>query len=107
FEDGQWLDSASWRVLEWALSQMRSLLVVLCVRAEEEPDELLALIEHVRQRQGGTGSESADAPHATVITLGELSGPGVRALIAQALSDAPPSEELVRQISHGSRGNPF
>jgi class 3 adenylate cyclase/tetratricopeptide (TPR) repeat protein len=107
FEDGQWLDSASWRVLEWALSQMRSLLVVLCVRAEEEPDELLALIEHVRQRQGGTASESAEAPHATVITLGELSGAGVRALIAQALADAPPSEELVRQISHGSRGNPF
>src|SRR5690606_21604383 len=30
FEDGQWLDSASWRVLEWALSQLPSALVVLC-----------------------------------------------------------------------------
>jgi class 3 adenylate cyclase/tetratricopeptide (TPR) repeat protein len=107
FEDGQWLDSASWRVLEWALSQIPALLVVLCVRAEEEPEELLALIEHVRQRQGGAAAEAAEVPNAVVLTLSELSGAGVRALIAQALSEAPPSEELVRQINHGARGNPF
>lgn len=107
FEDGQWLDSASWRVLEWALSQIPSVLVVLCVRAEEEPDELLALIEHIRQRQGSVTSEPTEVPNAVVVTLSELSDAGVRALIAQALSDAPPSEELVRQINHGARGNPF
>lgn len=107
FEDGQWLDSASWRVLEWALTQIPSLLVVLCVRSEEEPEELLALIEHIRQRQSGTSSESAELPNAVVITLGELSDAGIRALIAQALSDAPPSDELVRQVNRSARGNPF
>lgn len=107
FEDGQWLDSASWRVLEWALSQIPSVLVVLCVRAEEEPDELVALIEHVRSRQTAVTSEPSEVPNAVVVTLSELSTAGVRALIAQALSDAPPSDDLVRQISHGARGNPF
>lgn len=107
FEDGQWLDSASFRVLEWALTQVPALLVVLCARAEEEPDELLALVEHVRQRQAGASSEPSEVPNVVVLTLGELSGAAVRALIAQALSDAPPSDDLVRQINHGTRGNPF
>ena len=36
-EDSQWLDSASWRLLEWVLATHTSILMVACVRWEEFP----------------------------------------------------------------------
>jgi hypothetical protein len=31
-EDSQWLDSASWRLIEWILGSLSSLLLIVCVR---------------------------------------------------------------------------
>ena len=42
-EDSQWLDSASWRLIEWILGSLSSLLLIVCVRVEEIPEELKSL----------------------------------------------------------------
>src|SRR5262249_4419054 len=42
-EDSQWLDSASWRLIEWIFTLQSAMLLILCVRSEEVPDELKQL----------------------------------------------------------------
>jgi class 3 adenylate cyclase len=108
-EDSQWLDSASWRLVEWVLSALTSLLVVVCVRAEETPDELKGLRRRADTwRVGGGAGESDDpARFCRILDLEELDAGSIRELVARTLGEGPPDEELVRRVGQLAGGNPF
>ncbi|MEL6464239.1 MAG: AAA family ATPase [Pseudomonadota bacterium] len=107
-EDCQWLDSASWRSVEWVFGSVESLLLVLCVRAGEAPEEL----ETLRQRTNLIGRQSdlpAIAPQRACVTLNvtELDESSIRRLVARTLGGAPPNDELAENVSRLAGGNPF
>lgn len=107
-EDAHWLDSASWRVLEWGLAQTQALLVVACLRREENSEEYRRFLQRFDGQRAGVGSEArSDALAASFITLEELSMVSLAELVGNTLGDAPPGEDLVRKIAERSRGNPF
>lgn len=108
-EDSQWLDSASWRLVEWVLGSLPSLMLVLCLRSEEVPEEF----RHLRHRAeaaalNAPGSEADDvAKRCRIIELDYLSDDAVCELVARTLGVAPPHEELAHRIAALAGGNPF
>ncbi len=107
-EDSQWLDSASWRLVEWVFGSLDRLLVVLCVRSDEIPDPLRAL----RQRADthipeGDTTDRDLASHFQAIDLTELDEKLVRRLIRRTLGDMPVDEGVARRITQLAGGNPF
>ncbi|MBO9433772.1 AAA family ATPase [Ruegeria sp. R13_0] len=107
-EDCQWLDSASWRSVEWVFGSVDSLFLVLCVRAGEAPEEL----EDLRRRTNLIGWQSdgpAVASHRACETLKlmALDERSIQQLVARTLGDAPPSDELAENVSRLAGGNPF
>jgi class 3 adenylate cyclase len=61
-EDSQWLDSASWRLIEWILASLSSLLLIVCVRLEEIPEELKSLRRRAEAARLNTSRREADDP---------------------------------------------
>lgn len=107
-EDCQWLDSASWRLLEWVMGSLDSILVVLCVRVGEMPDEIRALQNR---------SYAVDVPlkpsdtnlvqHFRQIQLTELDEASMRQLISRTLDNIPVHDEIGRRIIALAGGNPL
>lgn len=108
-EDSQWLDSASWRLVEWVLGSLSSLLIILCVRAEEVPEEFKNLRRRAQAaRKNATGSGAEDpARFCRILELEELSEASISQLVARTLGVVPPDEELARRVSALAGGNPF
>ncbi|WP_181176952.1 AAA and adenylate/guanylate cyclase domain-containing protein [Mesorhizobium sp. B2-6-4] len=108
-EDSQWLDSASWRLVEWILGSLSSLLIVLCMRAEEVPEEFKNLHRRAEAaRKNVTGSGAHDpARLCRILELEELSEAAIVQLVARTLGVVPPDEELARRVSALAGGNPF
>ncbi|KXF75467.1 hypothetical protein ATN84_19610 [Paramesorhizobium deserti] len=105
-EDSQWLDSASWRLVEWVLGSLSSLLIILCVRAEEVPEEL----RNLRQRASAvpTDMESDDpARFFRILELAEISDASIHEIVARTLGGAPPQDEIARHVAALAGGNPF
>jgi class 3 adenylate cyclase len=106
-EDGQWLDSASWRLVEWVLASRSSILLILCVRSEEVPEELKALQRRADSART-SGTESDDpARFCRMLDLGELSDNAIRELVARTLGEVPPHHELAQAVSELAGGNPL
>lgn len=108
-EDSQWLDSASWRLVEWVLGSQSSLLIILCVRSEEIPQEVKNLRRRAEAaRFGGATAESDDpARFCQILELDELGDMSIWKLVARTLGKAPPHDELAHRISKLAGGNPF
>ncbi|WP_027997443.1 AAA family ATPase [Sinorhizobium arboris] len=106
-EDSQWLDSASWRLVEWVLGSLPSLLLVLCIRSEEVPAEW----KHLRRRAEAARINETDmdnpARRCRMLELEELSDSAVCELVSRTLGDVSPQEELARRIAVLAGGNPF
>src|SRR5207247_273656 len=110
FEDGQWMDSASWRLLEMVLSIIPRVLIVVCVRAGEAPDELVSLRRRAEARIE-VGTREGDDPHQAhwirTIDLEDLDDLSIANLLLRTLDGQPPDEDLARKIAQLARGNPF
>ncbi|TPL05974.1 hypothetical protein FJ944_24220 [Mesorhizobium sp. B2-4-11] len=108
-EDSQWLDSASWRLVEWVLSSLSSLLLVLCVRSDEVPEELKNLRRRAEATRRNTSGTEPDDPArlCRILDLEELSEASICELVARTLGDVPPHGELARRVSALAGGNPF
>jgi class 3 adenylate cyclase len=108
-EDSQWLDSASWRLVEWVLASQSSMLLILCVRPEEVPEELKSLLRRAESaRMNVSGGESDDpARFIRILDLDELSDDSTCELVALTLGDVPPDEDLARRVAALAGGNPF
>jgi len=108
-EDSQWLDSASWRLMEWVLATHSSILIVACVRWEEIPEELRGLQRRAEAaRMPGSGIDPDDpARFYRTMELEELSDDSMRELVAQTLGSSPPERELAERISALACGNPL
>ncbi|MGO7956466.1 AAA family ATPase [Rhizobium leguminosarum] len=108
-EDCQWLDSASWRLVEWVLGSVPALLLVLCIRSGEVSDEFL----HLRRRTEAANvnapwSEADDvARMCRILELDELNDTSIKELVGQTLGDVRPHDELAGRIATLSGGNPF
>ncbi|WP_210324605.1 ATP-binding protein [Chelatococcus reniformis] len=105
-EDSQWLDSASWRLIEWVLSSLESLMLVLCVRAEEVPQEIKTLRRRAGAARPGTASDGA-ARYLRVLELAELGEASIHELVARTLSGTPPQAEITHRVAALAGGNPF
>jgi class 3 adenylate cyclase len=108
-EDSQWLDSASWRLVEWVLANQSSMLIVLCVRSEEVPDELRSLQRRAEAaRMTASGIESDDpARFCRFLPIEELNDAEIRELAARTLGNVAPEHELANRISALACGNPL
>ncbi|MBR0867345.1 hypothetical protein JQ614_37660 [Bradyrhizobium diazoefficiens] len=108
-EDSQWLDSASWRLIEWILGSLPSLLLILCVRVEEIPDELKSLRRRAETARMNTNRVDADDParFCQILELRELGEVSIRELVARTLGEVPPHQELAGRIAALADGNPF
>lgn len=108
-EDSQWLDSASWRLVEWVLGSQTALLLILCIRSEEIPQEVKNLRRRAEiARFGGATSQSDDpARFCQFLELDELSDVSIWKLAARTLGSAQPHDELAHRISKLAGGNPF
>jgi len=108
-EDSQWLDSASWRLIEWILGSLSSLLLIVCVRLEEIPEELQSLRRRAEAaRMNATQAEADDpARFCRILDLEELGEVSIRELVARTLGGVPPHQELAGRISALAGGNPF
>jgi class 3 adenylate cyclase len=108
-EDSQWLDSASWRLLEWVLATHSSILIVACVRWEEIPEELRSLQRRAEEaRMTASGIDSDDpARFCRILEVEELSDDSIRELVARTLGSSPPEGELADRISALACGNPL
>ena len=108
-EDSQWLDSASWRLVEWVLASQSSMLLLLCVRPEEVPEELKSLLRRAESaRMNISGGESSDpARFVRILDLEELSDGSICELVSLTLGDVPPDEDLARRVAVLADGNPF
>ncbi|MHA4735859.1 AAA family ATPase [Ensifer adhaerens] len=106
-EDSQWLDSASWRLVEWVLGSVPSLLLVLCVRSEEVPEDLKQLRRRV-EAAGEAGTETEEpARRYRILELEELDDGTVCELVSRTLGEVPPQQELARRVAALAGGNPF
>lgn len=108
-EDSQWLDSASWRLVEWVLGSLSSLLIILCLRAEEVPEEFKNLHRRTQAARKSATRSGADDPSlfCRILELEELSEGSISQLAARTLGAVPPDEELARRVSALASGNPF
>jgi class 3 adenylate cyclase len=108
-EDSQWLDSASWRLIEWILGTLSSLLLIVCVRLEEIPEELKNLRRRAEvARTNATRAEADDpARFCRILELEELGEVSVGELVARTLGGVPPYPELAARISALAGGNPL
>ncbi|MBR1156289.1 AAA family ATPase [Bradyrhizobium sp. JYMT SZCCT0428] len=108
-EDSQWLDSASWRLIEWILGSLSSLLLIVCVRVEEIPDELKSLRRRAETARMNTNRLEADDParFCQVLDLDELGDVSIRELVARTLGGVPPHQDLAGRIAALAGGNPF
>ena len=108
-EDSQWLDSASWRLLEWVLANHSSMLILLCVRSEEVPEELRSLQRRADAATRTTSGIELDDParYCRFLTIEELSDAEVRELAARTLGNVAPDHELADRISTLACGNPL
>jgi hypothetical protein len=107
-EDSHWLDSASWRLVEWVSANHSSMLIVACVRSEDVPEELRSLQRRVEARMSSLEDESDDpARFCRVLNLEELNDPEILELAARILGDVAPEHELADRISSLADGNPL
>jgi hypothetical protein len=107
-EDSHWLDSASWRLVEWVSANHSSMLMVACVRSEEIPEELRNLQRRAEARKSPSGNDLDDpARFFCVLTLEELNEPETRELTARILGDVAPEHELADRIYSLADGNPL
>jgi hypothetical protein len=106
-EDGQWLDSASWRLVEWVLASQSSILMVLCVRSEEVPEELKALQRRAESARTSATESDDPARFCRVLDLAELSDNAIRELVARTLGEVPPHNEVAQAVSELAGGNPL
>jgi class 3 adenylate cyclase len=108
-EDSQWLDSASWRLLEWVLATHSSILIVACVRWEEIPEELRSLQRRAEAaRMTASGIDLDDpAEFCRIMEVEELSDDSMCELVARTLGSSPPDRELADRISALACGNPL
>jgi len=107
-EDSQWLDSASWRLVEWVSASLESILVVLCVRVGEVPNQLRALQHRASEFELDPTSEDADlSQHFRQIQLTELDEISIRQLIKRTLEGAPARDEIEQRIMTLAGGNPL
>ena len=108
-DNSQWLDSASWRLVEWALASVPSLLAVVCVRSGEEPDELKSLRRKLEASGGSATDRLADGRprFCRILDLAELDSGSMSGVVSRALGEAPADSELVARIAQLSAGNPL
>ena len=108
-EDSQWLNSASWRLVERVLAGHSSILVVLCVRSEEIPEDLRNLQRRAEAaRMAPSGIELDDpARFCRVLEFEELNDTAIRELAARTLGSVAPDHELAERISALACGNPL
>ena len=108
-EDSQWLDSASWRLLDWILGSLSSLLLILCVRSEEVPDELKELRRRAQAVEINNAGLELNTParFCHILDLEELSDASISRLVAHTLENAKPDDQLARLIANLAGGNPF
>lgn len=105
-EDSQWLDSASWRLLEWVLGSLSSLMIILCVRSEEIPEELRNLQRRARNTRADIDADDVTRFLRTV-ELTDLNETSIRELVTRVLGGAPPQEDIARTVATLAGGNPF
>lgn len=107
-EDSHWLDSASWRLVEWVSANHSSMLIVLCVRSEEVPEELRSLQRRAEARISPSGIDLDDpARFCRVVSLEELNDAEIRELSARILGGVAPENELADRIASLADGNPL
>lgn len=107
-EDSQWLDSASWRLLEWIFGSLDSILVVLCVRVGEMPKQLDSLYKRAERIDAGLGSEENDlAWYFRPLQVRELDDVSVKRLMDRILDDVPPHDDVAQRITELAGGNPL
>ncbi|WP_171236459.1 AAA and adenylate/guanylate cyclase domain-containing protein [Ruegeria sp. HKCCA6837] len=107
-EDSQWLDSASWRLFEWVLTSLDTLLVVLCVRAGEIPQPLSDLSRSAEEIASGVTPNPADlAQYYRRVDLTELDESSMRQLITRTLGGTPAGADIEHQILSLASGNPL
>jgi class 3 adenylate cyclase len=108
-EDSQWLDSASWRLVEWTLGSVSKLLLIACVRVEEVPDELKILRRRAEAARLSVGASDTDDParFCQILDLEELGEAHIREVIARTLGEVPAHQELASRIAGLAGGNPF
>lgn len=108
-EDSQWLDSASWRLIEWILSSLPSLLIIACVRLEEIPEELKNLRRRAEHARLDSSRRDANDParFCRILDLEELDETSIREIVARTLRGEPPHQELAASIAKMAGGNPF
>lgn len=108
-EDSQWLDSASWRLVERVVAGHSSILVVLCVRSDEIPEDLRNLqrrAEAARMTPSGIDFDDP-ARFCRVLEVEELNDASISELAAHTLGYAAPEHELAERISALACGNPL
>jgi predicted ATPase len=107
-EDSHWLDSASWRLVEWVSANHSSMLTVVCVRSEEVPEELRSLQRRAEARMSPSGIDLDDpARFCRVLPLEELNDAEIRELSTRILGGVAPEHELANRISSLADGNPL
>jgi class 3 adenylate cyclase len=108
-EDSQWLDSASWRLIEWILKSVTSLLLIACVRLEEIPGELKILRRRAEAARMSFNRLDVDDParFCQILDLDELGDVAIGELVARTLGQVPPHQELAGRIAALAGGNPF
>jgi AAA ATPase-like protein len=108
-EDSQWLDSASWRLIEWILGSLPSLLLIVCVRVEEIPEELKNLRRRAEEARMNSHRLQTDDParFCQILDLDELGDVSIGELVARTLGGVPPHQELAGRIVALAGGNPF
>lgn len=108
-EDSQWLDSASWRLVEWVSASVQSLLLILCVRSDEVPDELNSLIRRAAAlRMNSTIADINDpARFLRVLDLKQLDSKSIGAIVARTLHEASLDPDVARHVTELAGGNPL
>lgn len=108
-DNSQWLDSASWRLVEWAVASVTSLLVIVCVRSGEEPVELRTISRKLEgAAKGGDGPLADMRPRfCRTVDLGELDAGSLAGVIAGSLGEAQVDDALAARIALLSAGNPL
>lgn len=108
-EDCQWMDSASWRVAEWLVRRVPSLMLVMSVRQEESPKEYRVLLRRIEETRFQSSDVEGDvvARAARVLDLERLTDMAVREVVVRTLGGLPVAEELARSICVMARGNPL
>ena len=88
------------------MSSLSSLMIVLCVRAEEVPEQLRSLRQRAKATWLETEREDA-ARYLKVLELTELGDTSIHEIVTRTLGDVPPHEEITRRVAALAGGNPF